>query len=225
MLKFPFRIDQETSSRQFEMPHFPALHESAEWIANFGPPRVAAASSSWRPHFPEFVAARSSSSTPTGPPRTAAAASSWRPHFPEFATARSSSSTPTPMSDVAMSVPPQDSETRPVCKFGPTSRIGKFVAKSLGAEITAQLIRLRWGKCTRAGCNYARHPHIYKSGPKKGRLVLLRNGFNKTVNGSSGKRKCWQDWPFPMERYTELHSGMRKEYESLRNAFSRGSSG
>ena len=77
----------------------------------------------------------------------------------------------------------------------------------------------RWGRCDK--CNRALAPHVYKSGPRAGRLVLLCNGF-WSWNKARDKRQCFRDQEVPRLLRHFLPEYLLKQQKSVEAALKRG---
>ena len=77
----------------------------------------------------------------------------------------------------------------------------------------------RWGRCDK--CNRAFAPHVYKSGPRAGRLVLLCNGF-WSWNKAGDKRQCFRDQEVPRILRHFLPDYLLKQKKSVEAALKRG---
>ena len=73
----------------------------------------------------------------------------------------------------------------------------------------------RWGRCPNKQCLHSLKPWIFKSGPRKGHLVLMCSRW--WSRSAANQRACWGSRVFPQERFSDLHKSMQNEYNSLPN--------
>jgi len=73
----------------------------------------------------------------------------------------------------------------------------------------------RWGRCPNKQCLHILKPWIFKSGPRKGHLVLMCSRW--WSRSAANQRACWGSKVFPQERFSDLHKSMQNEYNSLPN--------
>ena len=73
----------------------------------------------------------------------------------------------------------------------------------------------RWGRCPNNQCLHSLKPWIFKSGPRKGHLVLMCSRW--WSRSAANQRACWGSRVFPQERFKDLHKSMQTDYNSLQN--------
>ena len=79
--------------------------------------------------------------------------------------------------------------------------------------------RFKWGGCG-IHTDLSLQPHLIRSGPSKGDLVLRCSSFWKT-NEVTGKPLCFFHHKFPMKLFGQLPKGLQEEWADLKNVLLR----
>ena len=78
--------------------------------------------------------------------------------------------------------------------------------------------RFKFGGCP---CHHALslQPHVPKSGPQRGELLLRCSNFWK--RGEDDKPMCWFQYPFPKKLWSHLSRTIQEQYVDLKNSLQR----
>lgn len=78
--------------------------------------------------------------------------------------------------------------------------------------------RYKFGGCPRH-LSLSLQPHVPKSGPQRGHLLLRCSNFWK--RGSDDRPLCWFQYPFPMKLWSHLPKPIQEQFVDLENSLQR----
>ena len=91
------------------------------------------------------------------------------------------------------------------CDSPPTVQPRSLKAPHLRVSLN---LATKWGRCPHSQCLHSLKPWIFKTGSRRGQLVLMCSRWWSRVGSS--QRACWGRRPFPANRFNDLPRFMQK---------------